>query len=737
MAAMELSLEKTHSFEECIALAPKLLNEIGEQLKALRDRGGRLPPAMKTFFDFNWEELPALPESIPNFGSYDIRLETGSKPTSAIAGQEKQKKTSTGEPWKAHRISLGSETRQVLLAYRRKTRKVFRALQRLEVERQLSCNGKKSKGESDTKQQAKNLKQSPSSTRAPEMICSHVQLVHQAIGSCLSFSLATIIAKDMLPCIPHSSNDRDSLIIWTRNKLREIIRHIDTQKQASKAKGHDKPLVFRHYVEKRKPPPRPRAASISGKAATTKPPAAPPAPPVTPVPRGKNSKTKMGKFCVGLPDGTIFIYYPSGNIAVCQICRCLGHGRTYTLLFEDSRDLVMVASFIDDGLGCVYYTNRRRCSMALMVNADGGVLRDVDGWVAHQWDWDSVDEPLQSLDVKINANLLLHIEGTGLMTLLFTSPDDSVSELPLSTHYSKFGAHAMFSMKPMEKGGHDDRSAASGIKRVFQQTVSQYVRTLMIFAGAFSTDHSPKPQSNKRLLECLVVSGLGPAGQKIKPECPEGTERELKASLRSSSLGHPRRQNQLDRNRRKSVSRFHADPAMATPLYLKCPDMLRKWLGGCRERLRCQCILGIPSVTDLEYDTFLEAWKAGPLQTLLVVIVSSLMPKLSAKLEAITYEMYQAEQRNRWSPCVQSLRDPHRFVQYDVHSPLMSDPPLLVGRNRARPGMVLMYRGGKLIFGGSSFNGYGCTEKDLRQQITRVQQDYKKAYFLPDNFKFR
>lgn len=175
---------------------------------------------------------------------------------------------------------------------------------------------------------------------------------------------------------------------------------------------------------------------------------------------------------------------------------------------------------------------------------------------------------------------------------------------------------------------------------------------------------------------------------------------------------------------------------MLAPFYLRCPEMLRQWLNGNREGIDCHCNKGIPTITDSELDTFLEAWSGGPAQVLVVIIVSSQKPALSAKLEEITHGMYITTQRGRLAPCIKCTHDPHRFLKYDVHGPLMEDPPLLVGKNGVTPGMALMYRGGKLLFGGSTFNGYGCTKKDFLKQLARANADYKLAYFLPDNYKF-
>ncbi|KAJ1110728.1 hypothetical protein NDU88_008075 [Pleurodeles waltl] len=314
---MDNRLENAHSYAEYKALAPMMMDDLTHLIQVFRHGGGKLYHGIKVIFDFRWEEFTTLTERPPNFGSYDVRIQFGTSPTSAVPAQEILKKVGAADPWRAHRIALGTEVRQTLLLFRRKSKKILRGLQRLETERQLSCSGKKSKGhsssgnkdgtpgESNAKQQtAKRLKPAASSPRTLEMVCSNVQLIHQAGGSCLSFSLTNSAPKAAVPCIPPPNHERDAMIAWTKNKMQELIRHFEEEKDTSKAKGHVKPLVFRHYIEKRKPSARARVQPMSmspGVSAARMANMAPTSKVRTP------RKDKMPKFLVALPDGAIFI----------------------------------------------------------------------------------------------------------------------------------------------------------------------------------------------------------------------------------------------------------------------------------------------------------------------------------------------------------------------------------------------------------------------------------------------
>ncbi|KAJ1110722.1 hypothetical protein NDU88_008070 [Pleurodeles waltl] len=155
-------------------------------------------------------------------------------------------------------------------------------------------------------------------------------------------------------------------------------------------------------------------------------------------------------------------------------------------------------------------------------------------------------------------------------------------------------------------------------------------------------------------MESLNKAEAQAMGHTTKADFTKMVESILKVSRRSSSLGLPRRpqQDRMDTDRRKSSSRAASQPRMLAPFYLRCPEVLRQWLKGHHEGIECHCTKGIPTITDFEFNTFMEAWRGGPAQILVLIIVSSQKPTLSAKLEEFTHNMYITAQRGRLAPCI-------------------------------------------------------------------------------------
>ncbi|CAI8019562.1 Uncharacterized protein C3orf20 homolog [Geodia barretti] len=85
-------------------------------------------------------------------------------------------------------------------------------------------------------------------------------------------------------------------------------------------------------------------------------------------------------------------------------------------------------------------------------------------------------------------------------------------------------------------------------------------------------------------------------------------------------------------------------------------------------------------------------------------------------LDALHYSF----NRQRFSPCTQSMGDQFRVLKYDLSHSLSGTnrtTPLLAERHGVWPGMFLMYVGGRLVYADSVFNGYGTTKKDFLKQV--------------------
>ncbi|XP_058144504.1 uncharacterized protein C3orf20 homolog [Dasypus novemcinctus] len=166
-----------------------------------------------------------------------------------------------------------------------------------------------------------------------------------------------------------------------------------------------------------------------------------------------------------------------------------------------------------------------------------------------------------------------------------------------------------------------------------------------------------------------------------------------------------------------------------------CPLVLRKLIRKEDIRGGCKCLVKAPLVSDVELERFLAAPR-DPRQVLVIGVLSLQSAPGTAQLQWLLDTLHSHRQQGRSSPCTQCRHDPYRLLQYDLDSPLQKVPPLLVKKYAVVQGMVLMFAGGRLLFGGCVLNGYGFSRQNLLKQIFRARHDCKMGYFLPDNYKF-
>ncbi|XP_038666845.1 uncharacterized protein LOC119973234 isoform X2 [Scyliorhinus canicula] len=173
-------------------------------------------------------------------------------------------------------------------------------------------------------------------------------------------------------------------------------------------------------------------------------------------------------------------------------------------------------------------------------------------------------------------------------------------------------------------------------------------------------------------------------------------------------------------------------------MHTPCPVALRNAMLG--EDLKpCRCSTKkIPSITDLEFDTFIQRSRSDFQHIIVVCVVISQQQKLPA-YEGMIQDFYEQNNRNRNQPCLESQRDSFRLLKYDISTAneyTAQSPALLVERHNATPGMFLMYIGGKLLFADHIFNGYSNTIKDLKKQIAMTYDDYLMGRHLLYDFRF-
>ncbi|XP_069353810.1 uncharacterized protein C3orf20 homolog [Eulemur rufifrons] len=606
------------------------------------------------------------------------------------------------------------------------------------------------------------------------------QLTYEASAACLSFSLST--GKDGKkkagkskptedvttppPTQRGAEASTDGVEVGdpcpeAREKLQEMCRHIEAERATWRGKNIC-PMILRNYRAKISPQLTlsPRGDPPAAPAAAGQPPG--PAhrqPSGPPPPAGRRSQEwkpvrKAVKLHYGFHDGSSFVYYPSGNIAMCQIPTCC-RGRTITCLFNDTPGFSFLALFNADGQGCVHYNVKTHCPYVLVLDEEGGTTNDHKGYVVHKWSWASRTETLLSLEYKVNEHMKLKVLGQDSIVVTFTSMNETVTLTVSATDCP----HGMAHDKRLNRGvtGLDDKvakmsRALAEIKKRFQRTVTQFMNSVLLAAGLFTIEYPVVKQEAESgrskgrpggYVERVSKLNLFPGETPVRSQSarPESSLAESgKEGPGSAPVSPPR----------KKTVRTPAARAVATPRGTAaegrsptrwaasptdCPLVLRRLLRREDVRAGCRCVVRAPLVSDVELERFLSAPR-DPGQVLVFGVVSSRSPGDSAELQWLLDTLYGHRQQGRASPCMQCRHDPYRLLCYDLHGPLQMTPPLMVKKFSVVPGMILMFAGGKLLFGGCVLNGYGFSRQNLLKQIFRARRDCELGCFLPDDYKF-
>ncbi|XP_047599766.1 LOW QUALITY PROTEIN: uncharacterized protein C3orf20 homolog [Lutra lutra] len=612
------------------------------------------------------------------------------------------------------------------------------------------------------------------------------QLVYESSTGCLSFSLSTgreVKKKTDTGVTGKSKNLEDITVLSfqrgagmsasdsvefsdpcpeVREKLQEMCRHIEAERASWKGRTFFCPLIFRNYRAKVPPHlmsapkgdaqtpsshhPHPSGAQTS--ASTLHQPPTYHHPHFVRHSQEWKVSKKIIKFHYAFYDGSSFVYYPSGNIAMCQIPTCC-KGRTITCLFNDTPSFFL-ALLNAEGQGCVQYNMKARCPYVLVLDEEGGTANDYKGYVVHKWSWTSKTETLLSLEYKVNEQMKLTVLSQDSITVTFTSLNERIT-LSVSANNCPHGvAHEKRLLTRMDDKIFKMNRALAEIKKRFQKTVSQFMNSVLLAAGLFTIEYPVKEETE---ISRAKVKSSPYLERSIKPISYPGEALLRSQSARpESSTGESLREEHgsasISPTRRKSI-RIHAK-AVVTPRGKAgemrsptrwaaspsdCPLVLRKLIRKEDIRAGCRCLVKAPLVTDVELERFLSAPR-DPGQVLVFGIVSSQNPTSTAQLQWLLDTLYSHRQQGRASPCIQCRHDPYRLLRYDLDSSLQKDPPLLVKKYAVLPGMILMFAGGKLLFGGCVLNGYGFSRQNLLKQIFQARRDCKMGYFLPDNYKF-
>ncbi|XP_037379471.1 uncharacterized protein C3orf20 homolog isoform X2 [Talpa occidentalis] len=607
------------------------------------------------------------------------------------------------------------------------------------------------------------------------------QLIYESTTSCLSFSLST--TKDMKKKSGKSKNFEDfptSPIHWgaasasdiveisdpcpeAREKLQQMCRHIEAERVSWKGRNIFYPTFIRNYRTKMPfhPGPAPKGDTQAPNSHHHHTSGAQASAPALQHPVASTHHAHFNRYSqdVRIPkkasklhytfyDGSSFVYYPSGNLAACQIPTCC-RGRTVTFLFNDTPSFSFLALLNAEGQGCVHYNLKARCPYVLILDEEGGTTSDHKGFVVHKWSWASKTETLLSLEYKVNEQMKLTVLGQDSIVVTFTSLQETVkltvsaTSCPHGITHDKRLTHRISIV--------DDKlskmsRALVDIKKRFQKTVSQFMNSILLAAGLFTIQYPVKEEAEARIksgphldrgIRPTLYSEVLLRSQSFRPDAliteptkeeprtvPVIPTRKKPAKIRSRAMATLRKAREAPR----SPIRWAAPPS-------DCPLVLRKLIRKEDTRAGCKCLVKPPQVSDVEFERFLAAPR-DPNQILVFGIISSQNPTMTVQLQWLLDTLYSHRQQGRGSPCIQCRRDPYRLLHYDLDGPLQRDPPLLVEKYAVLQGMILMFAAGKLLFGGCILNGYGYSRQNLLKQIFRARQDCKMGYFLPEDYKF-
>ncbi|XP_054990973.1 uncharacterized protein C3orf20 homolog [Sorex araneus] len=614
------------------------------------------------------------------------------------------------------------------------------------------------------------------------------QLVYEPGSGCLSFSLSTgkdakkksaksKYLEEISSSSPHRGQTSPDIMESNdpcpeaREKLQAMCRHIEAERASWKARNLSYPMILRNYRAKMpaQPVATPKGGDTQAPSSHHQPygvaqsPAPTPHPPsahahhanVSQHPQEHKVPRKALKFHYTLYDGSSFVYYPSGNIAMCQIPTCC-KGRAITCLFNDSPHLFL-ALFTAEGQACVHsnlahYNLKARCPFVLVWDEEGGTTNDVKGYVVHKWSWTAKTETLLSLEYKVNEQMKLTVLGQDSISVTFTCWQETVTlsvsatNCPHGVPHEKRVAHRVSSME--DKGSRASRALL--IKKRFQKTVAQFMNCVLLSAGLFTieypvraeavpsrprvkarapSEHSSKPVQYPREASLVKVQPSQPTFSAEEP-LVEDTESAPSSPVARKAAGPSKL---LAKPRTKAVEAPGPAPWAASPS--DCPLLLRRRLRKEDTRGGCRCVGRPPQVSDVELEAFLAAAR-DPSQVLVFGIFSGQNRDGTAQLQWQLDSLYSQRQQGRGSPCIQSWRDPFRLLCYDLDGPLQEAPPLMVQKHSVERGMVLMFASGKLVFGGCVLNGYGLSRQDLLRQISQARQDCASGSFLPEDYKF-
>ncbi|XP_029288830.1 uncharacterized protein C3orf20-like isoform X2 [Cottoperca gobio] len=551
-----------------------------------------------------------------------------------------------------------------------------------------------------------------------------------------------------------------------------------------------KTLVLRHYGDAK--------AKLKDRRARTK---AQPATLVNgmpQIPEMEQQDPAQQKLHYRINDGSSFIYYPSGCIAVCQSRSGLPCGGFYTNVFSDSECPVILATITAFGHGAV--TNPLTSAITAVWDQDGGFICDHHGKITKEWSWQTDRTLREKIVIQLTDVISVRLLSGTSALLSFRCNNESV-QLPLSVLSnitqsqettegkctSDSAQDLLLLRKPkcpavvLESNSNMTLTPVSVCSREVLQMVREVEEPSAQWrrGGHVGRELKRLQQRVRNTLEgwldyYRVAIGIKCPDMKRMPDAPLRTR--LRREVQSAalpSLHPPERADakpvraEEGRNELQELHR-HLLAQAGRPLdsYVKLPRTRKKQT---KEEPRVVTQIGplqihgnikldsviIPNSADLQLSAVAHcpAPPSFPPSTPLIVCPALLRAALLG------------EGGRRRCCCSATLMPVLTDVEYDAfvmgqppHSQqilvVCLTPPVQPINTQAVPGQDVleqlyrkrnkhrtmpcsqMYIRGKLLFVGYIFSGHSCTVRDLQKQISRTRGDYRLGVSLPLDYKF-
>lgn len=245
----------------------------------------------------------------------------------------------------------------------------------------------------------------PTGNRSPQNFASHVPVT-------ISFSMSSRVCEDkgwIFETKDSKSEEMEwrGLFAWALERLQLAQIQINKQLSSLNDNGFNKPVILQHYggtkknlILKQKKNSKPVFVLMNGKPH---------------IPEIRRDNPSLQKLHYALIDGSSMVYYPTGQLAVCQSHSGLSYGGLYTNIFSPDENIL--GTFTPFGHGSVFLPDSN-CYI-LHYNQTGGVMSDKEGETIKEWDWPKKGKLPDPITLQVNEYLSIRISGQFAISLSY------------------------------------------------------------------------------------------------------------------------------------------------------------------------------------------------------------------------------------------------------------------------------------------------------------------------------